>query len=141
MISELEERDNMKEIERRKDSGNMIVRYWKSFKHAVDGLIYAVEKEQNFLVMMAATLVTFIISFLLKISKLELAVVVICIGSVIACEMINSSIEAAIDLVTTKENELAKIAKDCASGASLVLSIMSLFVAGIIFIPKIIALF
>ena len=55
--------------------------------------------------------------------------------------MINSSIEAAVDLITTKENELAKVAKDCASGASLVLSIMSLFVAGIIFIPKIISLF
>ncbi len=141
MNLELGERVNMKEVVRRKDTGNIVVRYAKSFRHAVDGLIYAVEKEQNFLIMMIATIVTFIISFLLKISKLELAVVVICIGSVIACEMINSSIEAAVDLVTTKENELAKIAKDCASGASLILSIMSLFVAGIIFIPKIIALF
>lgn len=131
----------MKKEKRRKDTGNMLVRYAKSFKHAVDGLTYAVEKEHNFFIMMIATVVTLIVSFFLKISKLELAVVVICIGSVIACEMINSSIEAVVDLVTTKENELAKIAKDCASGASLVLSIMSLFVAGIIFIPKIISLF
>ena len=55
--------------------------------------------------------------------------------------MINSAIEACVDLETTKEHKLAKIANDRASGASLVLSIMSIFVAGIVFIPKIIALF
>lgn len=141
MNLELQGRINMKKNKRRKDTGNFLVRYMKSFKHAVDGIIYAIENEQNILIMMLATIVTFVVSFLLKISKLELCLVVICIGTVIACEMINSAIEACVDLETTQEHELAKIAKDCASGASLVLSIMSLFVAGIIFIPKVIALF
>lgn len=131
----------MNKIKRRKDEGNFIVRYKKSFHHAVDGIIYAIENEHNILIMMLATMLVFIVSFLFKISKIELVLVVICIGTVIACEMINSAIEACVDLETTKEHELAKIAKDCASGASLVLSVMSLFVAGIIFIPKIIALF
>ncbi len=131
----------MKKGKRRKDTGNIVVRYGKSFRHAVDGLIYAIENEQNILIMMMATIVVFVASFFLKVSMLELAVIVICIGTVISCEMINSALEACVDLETTKEQELAKIAKDCASGASLVLSVMSLFVAGIIFIPKILALF
>lgn len=131
----------MKKVKRNKDTGNFLVRYYKSFKHAVDGIIYAIENEQNILIMMLATFVTLIASFLLNVSNIELMLVVICIGTVIACEMINSAIEAAVDLTTTKDNPLAKIAKDCASGASLVLSVMSLFVAGIVFIPKIIALF
>lgn len=131
----------MKKVKRNKDTGNFLVRYYKSFKHAVDGIIYAIENEQNILIMMLATLVTLIASFLLNVSNIELMLVVICIGTVIACEMINSAIEAAVDLTTIKDNPLAKIAKDCASGASLVLSVMSLFVAGIVFIPKIIALF
>lgn len=131
----------MNEVKRRKDKGNFIVRYRKSFHHAVDGIVYAIENEHNILIMMLATIFVFIASFLLKISKIELCIVVVCIGTVIACEMINSAIEACVDLETTKEHELAKIAKDCASGASLVLSVMSLFIAGIIFIPKIIALF
>ena len=58
-----------------------------------------------------------------------------------ACELINSAIEATVDLVTIEKHPLAKIAKDCASGASLILSFMSLIIACIIFIPKIIALF
>lgn len=131
----------MKKVVRKKDSGNFLVRYYKSFKHAVDGIIYAIENEHNILIMMLATIVTLVASFLLNISKIELALVVICIGTVIACEMINSAIEACVDLETTKEHPLAKTAKDCASGASLILSVMSLFVAGVIFIPKIIELF
>ena len=131
----------MKDVNRNKDTGNIIERYKKSFHHAVDGIIYAIENEQNILIMMLATFVALIASFLLNISKIELCLVVICIGAVIACEMINSAIEACIDLTTTDEHPLAKTAKDCASGASLVLSIMSIIIAGIIFIPKIIQLF
>lgn len=131
----------MSKVKRRKDSGNFIVRYVKSFHHAVDGIIYSIENEHNILIMMLATIAILLISFILKVSNVELVLIVICIGAVIACEMVNSAIEACVDLETTKEHELAKIAKDCASGASLILSVMSLFVAGIIFIPKIIALF
>ncbi len=141
MRLELGGKINMKNTTRKKDTGNFVTRYVKSFRHAIDGIVYAIENEHNILIMMLATIFVLIASFLLDISKLELMLVVICIGTVIACEMINSAIEACVDLETTEENKLAKIAKDCASGASLVLSVMSLFVAGIIFIPKILELF
>lgn len=141
MSLELEGKISMKKVVRNKDTGNFLERYLKSFKHAVDGIIYAIENEHNVLIMMLATIFILVVSFVFNVSKMELALVVICIGTVIACEMINSAIEACVDLETTKQHELAKIAKDCASGASLVLSVMSLFIAGIVFIPKIIALF
>ena len=130
-----------KKTKRRKDQGNMLTRYKKSFLHAVDGIVYAIENEQNILIMMLATVIAFTLSYLLNINNIELCLVVMCVCTVIAAELVNSAIEACVDLETLKENALAKIAKDCASGASLILSIMSLFVAGIIFIPKIIALF
>ena len=130
-----------KKTKRRKDQGNMLTRYKKSFLHAVDGIVYAIENEQNILIMMLATVIAFTLSYLLNINNIELCLVVMCVCTVIAAELVNSAIEACVDLETLKENALAKIAKDCASGASLILSIMSIFVAGIIFIPKIIALF
>ena len=141
MRLELGGKINMKNTTRKKDTGNFVTRYVKSFRHAIDGIVYAIENEHNILIMMLATIFILIASFLLDISKLELMLVVICIGTVIACEMLNSAIEACVDLETTEENKLAKIAKDCASGAPLVLSVMSFFVAGIIFIPKILELF
>ena len=128
-------------MKRRKDTGNIFERYGKSFKHAVDGIVYAIENEMNILIMMIATFVALIASYFLQVNTVELCLVVVCICTVMAAELVNSAIEACVDLETLKENELAKIAKDCASGASLILSVMSLFVAGIIFIPKIIALF
>ena len=128
-------------VKRYKDKGNFLVRYVKSFKHAIDGLVYAIENEHNVLIMMIAALVTFAASFFLKISTVELGLVVICICTIIACEMINSAIEACVDLEPIKEHPLAKIAKDWASGATLVLVFMSIFIAGIIFVPRIIDLF
>ena len=51
--------------------------------------------------------------------------------------MINSSIEAIVDLITTEYHELAKIAKDTASAASLILCIVALIGGIVIFLPKI----
>ena len=54
-----------------------------------------------------------------------------------SCEVINSAIEATVDLITTEIHPLAKMAKDTASSATLILCIVALLGAIIIFIPKI----
>ena len=40
---------NSSKLERNKDTGNLIMKYVKSFKHSVDGLVYAIENEINIL--------------------------------------------------------------------------------------------
>ena len=55
--------------------------------------------------------------------------------------MMNSAVEATVDLVTTEIHPLAKIAKDTASSATLVLCITALIGGIVIFLPKILALF
>jgi len=122
---------------RRKDSGSCLERYIKSFCHALDGIKYALKYEHNFIIIIIAIIVTTMFGFLFNINNYEWIIIIICFGLVFGCEMLNSAIEAAVDLKTTKENKLAKIAKDCGSGATLIFSIMSLIVALIIFIPKI----
>ena len=122
---------------RRKDNGSCIERHIKSFMHALDGIKYAIKYEHNFIVIIAAIIFTTIFGFVFNISNYEWIIIVMCFALVFGCEMLNSAIEAVVDLETTKENKLAKIAKDCGSGATLIFSIMSLVVALIIFIPKI----
>ncbi len=122
---------------RRKDNGSCLERYIKSFCHALDGIKYAVKYEHNFIIIIAAIIITTIFGFIFKINNYEWLFIVICFALVFGCEMLNSAIEAVVDLKTIKENKLAKIAKDCGSGATLIFSIMSLIVALIIFIPKI----
>ena len=62
-------------------------------------------------------------------------------GLVISCELINTAIEAVVDLVTEEYHPLAKVAKDTAAAAVFVFAIIAIIVGLIIFGPKVVALF
>ena len=111
-----------------------------SFKYAIEGLKYAFIYEQNLTVHIIATILVVIFGFIFKISSVEWLVLFLIIGLVIATELINTSIEATIDLVTDEINPIAKVAKDTAAAAVLVFGLTSLFIGAVIFVPKIIAL-
>ena len=57
-------------------------------------------------------------------------------GLVMALELVNTAVEAVVDLVTTERHPLAKIAKDTAAGAVLIAAIMAAIVGLLIFVPK-----
>ena len=58
-------------------------------------------------------------------------------GLVMALELVNTSIEAVVDLVTEERKPLAKIAKDTAAGAVLIAAIMAAIIGCVIFVPKV----
>lgn len=127
-------------IERNKDEGTAAQRYGKSFLHAIDGLVYCAKYEHNIIIIVIAAILVTICGFLFQISGYEWLFIITMIGGISACEMINSSIEATIDLITTEIHPLAKIAKDTASSATLVLCVISAIGGVIIFLPKIITM-
>ena len=63
------------------------------------------------------------------------------IGAVIALELVNTAIEAVVNMITTDYNVYAKTAKDTSAAAVLVMSIVSAVIGLIIFVPKFIELF
>ena len=132
---------NRKEPSRNKDTGNAIQRYSKSFKHALDGLFYALKYEHNMIIILICFIIAVILGFIFKIKVFEWLFILIVSGCIATCEMINTSIEAIVDLITLKEHPLAKIAKDTASSASLILCLTALIGGLIIFLPKILVLF
>lgn len=109
-----------------------------SFKYAFEGLKYAFIYEQNLTVHILAMIVVIILGFVFNITIFEWLVLFLIIGLVIATELINTSIEATIDLITDEINPLAKIAKDTAASAVLIFGLTALIVGALIFIPKII---
>ena len=127
-------------IVRNKDKGTVLERYKKSFFHAIDGFIYAFKFEHNVIVILISALLTIIFGFIFHLSVLEWLFCIIIIGMILATELINTSIEALVDLVTPEIHPLAKIAKDTASTAVLILCTTALIGGLIIFIPKIIGI-
>lgn len=118
-----------------------IKRLVNSFKYAFQGLKYAFKYEQNILVHALATILVILAGFCFKLSSLEWIAIFLIIGLVIATELINTSIEATIDLITDQVHPLAKVAKDTAAAAVLTFGITAIIIGLIIFIPKIMEMF
>lgn len=111
-----------------------------SFKFANDGIKYAFKYEQNIIVHLTVAIIVLFAGFFFNISVTEWLIIFMAIGLVVATELINTSIEALVDLASPNINDLAKIAKDTAAGAVLVFAITASIVGIIIFLPKIILL-
>jgi len=130
----------MKQVLRNKDKGTALVRYKKSFFHAIDGFIYALKNEHNMIIILLCAILAIIAGFTFKISGTEWLFCILVIGLVMGSEMINTAIEAIVDLKTLKDHPLAKIAKDSASTATLVFSITAFVGALLIFVPKLLSI-
>ena len=108
-----------------------------SFKYAFTGMATSFKTEQNMKIHILVMILVIIAGIVLKISSLDWIILVIMFGLVISAELFNTAIETVVDMITKEKNEKAKIAKDVAAGAVLVLAIASVIVGLIIFIPKI----
>lgn len=111
-----------------------------SVKNCLDGISYVTKSEKNFKREIALGIIALILSYILKIDKIEFIIVLTMICLVLTTEIINTAIERAVDLVTKEYHELARIAKDVSAGSVLVTSIFALIIGIIIFMPKIITL-
>lgn len=108
----------------------------ESFNCAFNGIVYALKTERNMRLHFVSTCGVLILSLYLKLEKLEILILLVTIAFVIVSEMINTAIEATVDLITTEIHPIAAIAKNVAAGAVLVSAILALIVGYLIFFPK-----
>ena len=78
-----------------------------------------------------------VIGFLLKITSIEWALIVISLGFLLAAEMLNTVVEEFIDNLITEYSETAKIIKDVSAGFVLTAAVVALVVTLLIFVPRI----
>ena len=107
--------------------------FLRSFRYAVEGFFTAVRTERNIKVQLAVGILTFLAGCKVELNWLEWSIVAICIGLVIFAELVNTSIEAIVDLATQEMHPLAKRAKDIAAASVFVLSITAAIVGVIVF--------
>ena len=111
-----------------------------TFKNSYCGLKYVYTHEYSFWVHLVLTIIVIAMGFIFKISMLNWAFLLILMALIIITELLNTAIEATVDLVTDEWHELAKIAKDTGSAATLVACLLAIGMWAYVFVPKIIEL-
>lgn len=106
-----------------------------SFVYAFRGIFRTIANERNLRIHI--TCVTYMVSILLftdwfVLSRTDWAILMLCCGSVIGREIVNTAIENAVNLASKEYTEYGKISKDAAAGAVLVSAITAVIVGFII---------
>ena len=109
----------------------------RSFAFALEGIWGEFKKGGNFRIQVFMGVAATILGFIFKISEQEWFSLILVIASVLILELINTAVEAIVDMISPEIQEKAKIAKDVSAGAVLVSSIAAVFVGAILFLPKI----
>ncbi len=105
-------------IDQNPHKGNRgVARAWHAAKNSWCGLVYAFREESAFRQELTLFVLLTPITFLLPISYLEKALLIASLIMVLVVELLNSSVEAAIDRISFEHHDLSKRAKDFGSAA------------------------
>lgn len=140
----MEINEQKKQIEEKKTKKHQLSIFrniYNKFKWSFAGIGFCLKNESSFLLMAVCSCIIIIGGIFFDITFLEW---VVTLGSIIfigVIELINTAIEAAVDMVTQEYNEYAKIAKDCGSGATFLMMFLATLANLIVFFPYIVKLF
>lgn len=107
-----------------------------SFRYAMDGIVHVIHTQRQVRYYFTMIAVAMLLSILLRVTKLELIMLWLTIAMVLIAELINTSIEVVVDMITDAYHPLARVAKDVAGGAVLVATVVAVLVGGLIFLDK-----
>jgi diacylglycerol kinase (ATP) len=108
-----------------------------SFNFAFEGIIHVLRTQRNLRIHFAVAFAVLVLALVVDVTKIELIVLLLSITFVLIAEMLNSAIEAAIDIATTSFDPMAKLAKDIAAGAVLIATANALVVGYLVFANKV----
>jgi diacylglycerol kinase (ATP) len=108
----------------------------ESFNYAIDGLIYVLRSQRNMRIHFFVGSLVFALGLAVGLSTVQFGLIIFAVALVIVAELINTAIEAAIDVTTSSYDPMAKIAKDVAAAAVLLAALAAVIIAYLIFFPK-----
>ena len=105
----------------------------ESFNFAFEGIVHVLRTQRNFRLHFLIAVAVIIAAVAFDVTRIELIALMLSISFVLVAEMLNSAIEAAVDVASTSFDPLAKLAKDVAAGAVLIASINAVAVGYLVF--------
>lgn len=133
----MDEKLKDKNLDQNLDNKHKNKTFFSATKNALNGIIHAFKTEKNLRIDYLIGVLVLFVSLFFDFTKTELICLVITIGFVIFAEMINSTVEYIVNLITTEYDLNAKAAKDIAAGGVLMASIIAVIVAYLLFVDKI----
>lgn len=113
----------------------------KSFKFAFEGIKAAFKEEPNLRIHFIFAFITLVAAFLLNFSAVEWLILAFTISLVLILELLNTALEALVNLVSPEVKPEAKIAKDVSAAAVFLSAALSVVVGIVLFLPKILPVF
>ena len=113
-----------------------ITRAWYALKYSLNGFYIAIREESAFRQELTLAAVLVPTGLFVPVEPIDHAVLVGSVLLVLIVELINSSIEAAIDRISLERHELSKRAKDLGSAAVTVAILNCLIAWGFILGPR-----
>jgi diacylglycerol kinase (ATP) len=109
----------------------------QSFNFAFEGIIHVLRTQRNMRIHFLIAILVLVAALAIDVSRLELIVLLLSISFVLIAEMINTAVEAAVDVASTSFDPMAKLAKDIAAGAVLIAAVNALGVGYLVFSGRI----
>ena len=104
-----------------------------SFNFAAEGVVHALRTQRNLWIHFALAAAVLIAAVGFGVSRIELMVLLLAITFVLVAELVNTAIEAAVDVASTSFDPMAKLAKDIAAGAVLIATAVAVAVGYLVF--------
>lgn len=106
-----------------------------AFRYAFSGWWFVIRTQRNAWIHAVATAAVLVISFWLRLSLLEWAVILLAVAMVWLAEFLNTALEAVVDLASPQHHELAKVGKDVGAAAVLITAASSALIGFLILGP------
>ena len=110
-------------------------RAWHAAKNSWCGLVYAFMEESAFRQELTILILLTPVAFFLPIDYLEKSLLISSLVMVLVVELLNSSVEAAIDRISFEHHDLSKRAKDFGSAAVMLALVIAVLIWSAICIP------
>jgi diacylglycerol kinase (ATP) len=120
----------------------MPLRKWiDSVNNAIEGILYAAKTQRHLRCHFYIAAAVLILSYIIDVKRIDFLIISIAIILVLFAEMINTSIEYVVDMISPERSEKARIAKDVAAGAVFITVCGALVIGYIILFPYIVRIF
>lgn len=105
------------------------------FKYAAEGVLHVFRTQKHMRFHFLMLVLVLVLSLMFRLGRIETILLLLTISLVLVTEMMNTAVEAVVDLVTQSYHPLAKFAKDIAAGAVLMATLNALAI-GLILLPR-----